>query len=192
MKFFLAFTFLLTLAGCGDSKTATSGTENLGVQKLSKRCTTGGTIAVYQKTSSHSGGGTVTLKGFSLRSSSAIQGCPSSVSFTCTSSALTEAAFGNNLTGNERYVCTGGKATFPLISNTQTPYRNTPLTTSYTTPYSGSTPRSYQSSADILQSDIWLVGQGPLKKSSINGTIEFLITAGRYVPLPCAVQFSCP
>ena len=139
----------------------------------------------------HSGGGTVTLQGYSLRSSSVIPGCPSSVSFTCTSSALTEAAFGNNLTGNERYICNGGTARFPtLYNNTRTSYGHVPPTTSIT-PYSGSTSRSYQSSANILQGDIWLVGQGPIKRSSINGTIEFLITAGRYIPLPCAVQFSC-
>ena len=192
IRFFLSFVFLLTLFGCGeDSKTATTGTEELGSLQLTKSCPGGGRVSIYQKTSSHSGDGTITLKGFGLRSSFGIQGCPSSVNFQCTSPALTEAAFGNNFTGNEVYTCNAGKATFSAVSNTQTPYINTspPL---HSNPYSSSQSSSYQFSADIHQSQIVLRSQGPLKKPAMDVSIEFLITAGRYVPLSCAVILSCP
>ncbi|MCY4512805.1 MAG: hypothetical protein OXB86_03870, partial [Bdellovibrionales bacterium] len=122
MRFFLVFSFFLTLIGCDDSpKTATTG--NLGTLKLSKSCTGGGTVRVYEKSSSASGGGTTTLQGSGLRSS--IQGCPSSVNFKCTSPPFTAAAFGNNFTGNEVYICNAGKVTFSSISSQSPSYINT-------------------------------------------------------------------
>ncbi|MCY4512302.1 MAG: hypothetical protein OXB86_01275, partial [Bdellovibrionales bacterium] len=61
-------------------------------------------------------------------------------------------------------------------------------------PHSSPLSKSYQSSADIRQSQIVLRSQGPLKKPAMDISIEFLITAGRppSYPLYCAVILSCP
>ena len=194
---FIFFCFILT--GCGDgSGKVTTGTGVQGTLKLYKSCTGGGSISIYQKspssTTGYTAGGTTTLKGSGLKMSQ--QGCPSTVSFQCTGTGLTEAAFGNNVLANERFICNSGKFTFSPVYSTQTslnPYPNTYPTNTYTRPTT--TSRTYQSSAEIPKEgsiDIWLLGQGPLKKPSINGTLQFQITAGRYYPLPCGIQFVCP
>ena len=180
MRFLLVFIFSFVLSGCddGSSGSVSTGTTSWGSAKAIKSCTGGGTISVYKKSSD----GAITLRGSGLKSSWAIQGCPSSVSFTCTGTAVTAAAFGTNLTGNEQYICSGGKATFSPVYNTVLSYATTTTTTT----------KKSQSSADILVSEVWLMSQGPLEKPSVNGTLQFQITAGRHFPLPCAVQFSCP
>ena len=187
------------LIGCEESSnTVTTGTELLGTLKIYKTCTGGGSISVYQKTAaistttSPTAGGTVTLKGSGLKVS--MPGCPSIINFQCVSTSWTEAAFGNNVSPNERFTCNSGKVTFSPVSGTQTtlnpanPYPNPQISP---TP----TATTYQSSTDIPQggSEIWLIGQGPTKKPSVNGTLQFQITAGRrYVPAFCSTQFICP
>lgn len=179
-RFFLIFFIPFVLSGCigGSSGNVSTGITDYGSAKVTKTCTGGGTITVYKKSSD----GAITLRGGGVKSSGAISGCPSSVTFTCTGTASTASAFGTNLTGNEQYICSSGKATFSPVYNTVLSYATTTTTTT----------KKFQSSADILNSEVWLVGQGPLEKPSINGIIQFQITAGRHFPLPCAVQFSCP
>ena len=182
------------LTGCGGgSEKVTTGTE-LGALKFIKSCTGGGSISVYQKTASSTGvAGTTTLKGTGLKVS--MQGCPTTIGFQCTGTGLTEAAFGNNVSPNERFICSAGKFTFSPLYGTQTSL------TSHTNPYPANpytspttTSRTYQSSAEIPKEggiDLWLVGQGPTKKPAVNVRFQFQITAGRYVPLSCGAQFVC-
>ena len=196
MRLFLYSLFILT--SCGKGGKVTTGTENLGIQKLHKTCTGGGTISIYQKsatasTAGYSGVGTITLKGSGLKLS--IPGCPATIRFQCTGTGWTEAAFGNNVSPNERFTCNGGKVTFSPVYSTQisNPYPN-PYSPPYPNPQTSPTSKTSQYDADIPQggSEIWLVGQGPTKKPSVNGTLQFQITAGRYIPLSCGTQFVCP
>lgn len=187
------------LIGC-ESKTPVTTEEIPGELLIIKSCTGGGSVSIYKKSGTTSQlthqpvGGTVILKGTGLRSK--ISGCPSSVNFTCEAIAHTEARFGINTTGNERYTCqSGSKVTFSPLYNSQptytptTPYSPQGLHTSSPTTSTLTT----QSSAPIMGSDIWLIGKGPLKPSAISPSlIIFQITAGRQIPLPCSIELSCP
>ena len=198
IKTFFLFAGFLTISSCDTKKRTSVYTENyLGSLVMSKSCSgqggSGGHISIYQKTGYSSSGssshkGPVTLQGTGFKSP--ITGCPSPISFKCEAVAVTASAFGQNLTGNERYVCNGGVANFSYNARTaghsfSGPYNYGQNQNPYTSPSS-----AYQSSADILRGEVWLLADGPLKARA-TGNLQFHITAGRQIPLPCRVQFDC-